>query len=355
MASYKVILYNSQNATLTPVADITKLAKNLRWSAERWNYEEISFTIKIDDFVDFCENAGLDGSVILKAKTCDIRLIRDGLDLIGGRVIRAPFNLDVDNGTIDVDARGYLDLLNDRQITKDYEDDDACDIARDIISTLQAVDHGDMGITNGNTYDIGVLTSRSYVRQNAMEKVQQLADDTSGGFDFWFDYDRKFYCAADMGSLKDDRTYKYPGNITAYTNPNDGSPLANSLTLIGSGIGEEALLSTVTDEDSAIEYGLHEKTLVYSSIENQDVLDSRSEAELERRKYIYNLPKITVNGQFFNPSEIWVGDRIPIQATHPLVNEESYQRIERIECIVDDNHDESFDLILDKQGVSENE
>lgn len=354
MPRYKVILLNSQNATLTPVADITRIAKGLKWSAQRRSYEEISFTINAPDLVSFCKKAGLDGSQIFEAKKYDIHLYRDGIPLpFGARIIRAPLDLNKDNSTLQVDARGYLDLLNDKKITKSYSGVDACAISRDIISTKQVKQYGNMGITFGNTFTLGVSTDRTYVRKNAMEAIQQLSDDASGGFDMWFDHNRKYYTAADMGSFKGDRTYKYPGNVNSYLNPNDGSNLANEIEIIGSGIGNEAKTSIALDDTSAIEYGLHEKTFVYSSLETQSVIDARAQTEKENRKLLYNLPRITIPSKYFNPNETWIGDRIPIQVKHPLVNRIDVQRIERIECSVDDNHQETFTLILDRQGVEE--
>ncbi len=344
---WEILLYNSQNATQTLKADITPLCRNVTMDIPLNNFEDLSFEMDLYGWKEYCSQIGLNPYTTLKPYTAEIKIKLDGVFLpVAFEIKQSPKNFTA--GTISVKARGTLSKLGDRIATAIYTSTDSAAIARDLIADTQAQTYGDFGITNGNTYTTGVLTQRTYDRYNIMDAIRNLADDTSGGFDFYFDHDWKFYTMAERGSVRNDIVYKFGGedsNVISYENPEDGTIISNSVTIVGEGIGDP-ITSTEIDTTSATEYGLRQTALVYSNIDNQTWLDTKAESEVRDRKDIYDLPKLTVDGSVFDLSVKWVGDTIPVACTDTASPYTGNGRIKRMSITLDDNHWATIDLEL---------
>jgi hypothetical protein len=351
MASYDVELYNSQNATQTFVADITPLVQDLEYIVPLNNFEELTFSMDLWGWKAYCAKIGIDPYLSIQPLTAEIKLKRDGVYLpMAFEIKTAPKRYTADNATISIQARGTLSKLGDALITKNYLQSDgtyldATAIVRDLIATRQAKPYGDFGITNGNTYLTGVLTERQYTRYSVMDAIRNLSDDASGGFDFYFDHDWSFYTMAQRGSLKNDITYRFgdqESNVLDYENPEDGSDVANSITIVGEGIGNPLLSDPAAglDVESALTYGLRERALIFSDIKNQTWLDDRAVVEKLDRKDLYDLPTIVVSGEVFNLNEKWTGDTIPLACTDTASPYMGNGRIKKLTVSVDDNHHE---------------
>lgn len=345
---YEIELYNSQNATQTLIADITALAKNVRYIVPLNNFEDLSFDLDLWAWKSYCASIGIDPYLTLRPLTAEIKIKRDGAYLpFVFEIKKSPKKYTAGHATINVQARGTLSKLGDALVTKAYEAVDSAAIARDLIAVRQAKTYGDFGITNGNTFTTGVPTQRTYERYVVTDGIRNLSDDTSGGFDFFFDHDWSFWTMAERGSLKNDITYRFGGedsNVIDYENPEDGTVISNSVSIVGSGIGDPMLSdpNAGLDVTSALTYGLREVALVHSNIENQDWLDTKAASEVRDRKEMYDLPTIVVSGEVFDLGEKWVGDTIPLECTDDASPYIGNGRIKRLTVSLDDNHHETI-------------
>lgn len=343
MANYQVELYNSQNATQTLIADITSLVEDLKYRIPLNNFEEVSFSVNLEAWKQYCVMIGIDPYISLRPYTAEIKLKRDGVYLpFVCEIKQSPKRYSTNDSSITIAARGVLSKLGDALITKEYDNEWATNIARDIIVTRQAKTYGDFGITAGDSFLTGANSTRTYARYNAMDAIRNLSDDASGGFDFYFDHDWNFYTMLQRGSLRDDLTFVFGGdtsNVIDYYNPEDGTVIANQVTIVGEGIGDP-LVSVATDVTSATEYGLRETALVFSDISNPEWLADRSTRELADRKNMFDLPNIVVSGTVFDLGIKGVGDIIPITCTDTASPYMGQARIKSISVDVDAQHHE---------------
>lgn len=343
---YNVELFNSQSGVQTFKADITPMVDNLRYEIKLNDVATISFSLPLYGWKDYCTETGIDPYLLLIPKTAEIKLKRNGVYLpVVFEIISSRKNYS-ENPTIEIEGVSTLGKLADRIITKSYSGVDACDIARDLITTSQAKTGGNLGITFGNTFDIGVLTTRTYERYIVMDAIKNLSDDTSGGFDFYFDHDWKFYTFATLGSLKNDTTYTFPSeNVLQFTNPENSSNLYNSITTVGYGIGDP-ITATATDSLSVSTYGLREKALIYSSVQTEATLQRIADTELANRKDMFNLPSIVTTGEFFDLNTKWIGDTIPFECEDEASPYTGTGRIQKISVNTDDMLNETISLEL---------
>lgn len=333
------------------VGDISKLAKNRSFTIKRNDREELSFDLDVRAFEDYCAGLGSEPVEVLEAYVTDVRVKRNGQYLFGVQVVDMQYTFNEGGANITVKCTGFLDLMMDRYVTKNYLQIDAAAIARDLIAETQAV-MGDFGITNGISQDTGKLRDRNYTDQNVKDAIMNLTDLIDGTFDFMFTADRKFQTFQQMGAVRDSVKFTYPYNVKSLTVPRTALNLHNYITALGSGFGEETLRSEAGDTASRLNYGTRMKILSFNSIAVQETLDQQAVSEVLLRKDIIMLPKLTVSGEFCDLNTYWVGDRIPVETqgftSLPL---DGMFRIEQITCTLDDNDAESIDLIVDNYGL----
>lgn len=352
MATYNFELYNSQNQTQTLIADITDRIKQASFTVPLNNYEQLSFQMDTYDWLNYCSKTAIDPYITLVPFTAEVKIKRNGSYLpMVFEIVQSPKTFG-DSSSIQINARGTLSKLAYRVITKNYTNMDACDIARDVIATSEtfaASYSGAFGITNGNTFQIGVPSQRTYQTYSCMTAITELSNDASGGFDFYFDHNWAFYTMAKRGNTWTDITYIFDeltGNVISYEDPSDASGLYNQVIAVGMGIGDPMISAPTIDAVSARTYGLRQTALQYSNIQNQSWLDSTAAAELRDRKDMYDLPSITVGGDIFDLSTRWVGDTIQVKSLHPVAPYVGNGRIKTITVNLDDNLQESIALEL---------
>lgn len=354
---YRVYLYNNQGGNLIELAEITQVVHNLSYDVLLNNISELSLEIKKNDWLNYCEATGLNPYLSLLPFTKEIKIKRNGVFLpFSFEIKKAPkkFDVNIESQVISITAQDTLSKFLKALSNKSYTNIDSCIIARDLITTFQARQYANRGVTMGNTYNTGVLSTRNYSNYSVAEAIKNLSDDTSGGFDFWFDENLKFYTASKRGSLRDSVVYRFSNdpydkktNCTAYENPEDGSGISNNVIVVGEGIGNP-ITATALDVNSATTYGLQEIALVHSDIKNVNWLQNKANAELRDRKDIYDLPSITTSGEFFNVAEIWVGDTIQVECLDPSSPYTGYGRIKKMKVDVSDLHTETISLELIK-------
>jgi hypothetical protein len=122
------------------VGDITKLAKNRRFTLTRNASEQLGFLINLKAFEAYCASLGVAPLAIMECYVTDIRVKRNGTYLFGTQVVDMQFNLNQGEINVEIKATGFLDLLKDRYVTKNYAGVERVAIAKDLITTTQAGD-----------------------------------------------------------------------------------------------------------------------------------------------------------------------------------------------------------------------
>ena len=262
----------------------------------------------------------------------------------------APKSYGIDSKTFQINARDTAIKLGRRVTFQSFSGVDSAKISRDMIDYTQAKTYGNYWITFGNAYLTGVATDRkewTATGKVILDAIRELSDDVSGGFDFYFDHDWKYYTMTKRGSVKD-KPFVYGGdtsNVIGMEVPDDGTIIANSVYVIGNGIGNPVISDPNIDTTSAITYRLSEKTLSYSDATLARA-NEISQREVRDRKDGYYLPKITVKEDELDPTQIYVGDTIPFECRDEFSPFVGNGRIKELGISLDDNFYATFSLEL---------
>lgn len=336
------------------VGDITRLVDNFGYSLRRNASESLTFSMDLKAFEAYCTDAGRNPNEMLVPYVTDVRVKRNGSYLFGVEVKETPISLNVDGVTIEIKGTGFLDLFKDRYLTKTYSAVEAADIARDAIAETQLGDAtNNFGVLQGVVQEsTGIVRDREYVDQNIRDLLTNLTSLEDGNFDIKFNYDRTFEIYVQQGSERANNKFTYPYNIKGGNIPNTAMNLSNYIIGIGSGFGEEALRSVITDETSRGNYKTRQSIVTFNSVVLQETLDDNTNAYLQKVKDIMLLPKISVPGDFCDLSVIGVGDRIPVSIEgFRSIDIDTMYRIEQIDVKVDKQGAEDIDLTIDDYGL----
>ena len=347
---YEFELYSSSGVL---IADISTYATGRNWTKERNAPETLSFTLDVRAFEDFCASIGETPQSILNPYTTDIKVKRNGEYLFGVHVYDLQFSGNDDSINVAVKADGFLNLLKDRYVSAEFSSTDAVDIVHGLITSTQAQDRGDFGISESLTQATTVDRDRTYERKNVKEAIIELTELVDGNFDFEFDENRALSTYGAIGTDKPDVVLTYPENIKTFTVNRTGINTFNKLTALGSGFGDEQLSSIAFNADSQLVFGVREQIVTYNSVLLQDTLDQHAEGDLDLVKDLLDIPTITVSGATLDLNEVGIGDRIQVTIEdHPWINNvDGTYRIEKISCTIDENDAEIITLTLDNYGL----
>jgi len=347
---YEVELWSRQGVL---VADISVLVKTMSFTQERNASESFEMTLDLDAFEDLASSIGTMPMVMLNPYRTDIKVKRRGVYLFGVHVVEVNTELNEDESTISIRAVGYLNLLNDRFITKSYTNEYETDIIQDLINETQSQTNGDIGITFGTQVQL-VQRDRIYERQNIKEAIINLTKLVTGNFDFAFDHNKVFSTYEMIGSDRSiELEFTYPGNIRQLTVPRTGINLFNKIYGLGAGFGDDQVQSLQADTDSQLEYGVHESIYTWNSVIEQATLDQNAQARLILTKNMLEIPQIKISGRDFDLSTYGIGDRVTVRVLdHNFLNTiDGVYRIERISVSIDENQDEDITLFFDNNQL----
>lgn len=336
------------------VGDITRLAKERKFTLRRNASETLNFNMDLRAFEDYCDQAGRLPAEMLAPYVTDIRVKRNGVYLFGCEVQEAPFELGVEGVSISVRASGFLDLFKDRYITKVYTGEEATDIVRDgIAETQSGGPEDDFGVLPGVIQETtGVPRDRAFVDQNVRDMIVNMTSLEDGNFDVKFNYDRTYEIFERQGSDRPSYKFTYPYNITGGSIPNTALSLYNYIIGLGSGFGEETLRSIATDAVSRLNYKTRQKIVQFNSNSDQTTLEENTAGLLPKVKDILLLPKFKVSGEFCDLNIIGVGDRVPMEVQgYKSIPVNNTYRIEQIDVSLDENDAEDIDLTVDDYGL----
>lgn len=216
------------------------------------------------------------------------------------------------NNTIQVNAVGWIELLNHRIITADvtYTGINDGTIAFNLLNTINGGANPCVVTAGTNT---GANTrTRTYKRdQNLGQEIQALSD-VENGYDYYVDpAARTLQIRAQI--LTDRPTVIYglgfgPNNLAEASRTMDGSTVCNRMVVTGS-IGQRALVS---DAGSITTYGTMEDVQSLSDVPDSAILLAYGGAEVTYRlapRTTYQLtPSTSSNIQLFQ--DFFIGDKI---------------------------------------------
>lgn len=244
-------------------------------------------------------------SATVPARTA-VYVDRDGVLLWGGIIWTRRYR--TSSKTLELAGAEFRSYFDHRQIiaTTGFAATDQLTIARSLVSAAQAYTGGDIGITLGAEAS-GVLRDRTYngyELKNVGEALTQLSE-VENGFDFTVEvayvndtptktlrlgYPRRGRRAPESGWLFD-----YPGNITDYEWPEDGTGMATTRRATGAGDQQGMLIAAAADS-SLIDagYPLLEASRAYGDVIIQTTLQAHANADLAATKQVLTIPTVTV-------------------------------------------------------------
>lgn len=336
------------------VGDITKLMQSRSFALTRNGSEELSFSMSLTAFEDYCADLGAVPQAVLEAYVTDIRVKRNGNYYFGVHVVDMSYGLNESGISLDVKCTGFLDLFGDRYVTKTYTDTERVAIALDLIATTQSGDTtNDYGVDPGALqYSTGLLSDREYTDQNVRDGLVNLTNLSDGNFDFRFNYDRSIETFGQIGSDRPDMKFTYPYNIRSGKVAHTATNLWNYIIGIGSGFGEEALRVETADAISRGNYKTRQKIVSFNSVTEQQTLDENAYGYLQKVKNILELPTFNVSGAMADLDVLGIGDRIPVEVIgHTALPLNGTYRIEKIAVALDENDAEDIALTVDNYGL----
>lgn len=190
---------------------------------------------------------------------------------------------------------------------------------------------------------------RAYSMQAVKEALTNLTTLENDNFDFEFTPDRIFNCYDRKGRDKPEIQAVYPGNIHALSISRSASNLANKVTILGSGIGDERIEVTQYDNESINKYGVREKVITANNVSLKSTLKEKAIGELWDRKKPTDLPSISIEDGSINSGNIQVGDSIlvKVEGDDYLDTINGMYRIVKASIRVGQEHQEAVTLTLE--------
>jgi hypothetical protein len=280
-------------------------------------------------------------NVTIPARTA-IYVDRDGVLVWGGIIWLRNYNSADQHITLS--AREFASYLERRRITTTtvFSNTDQLTIAQSLINTAQAVAGGNIGlIVPTNTS--GILVSRVYFDYEFKDVFSAIKDlsNSNTGFDFNIDvqYDstgtpRKYvrtsypqrgltYNAADSNSL----VFEFPGNMSTYEWPDDGSIVANTMYGIGPNSNEAKIRATAVGPANQVGAGwpFLEDTTTYNDQYDATLLQSQVLAEVTARQNPVVTVKVTLPA-YVSPAlgNYQTGDQCLLRITDDRFPQPSY-------------------------------
>lgn len=333
------------------LADLSGRARNRRITKSRNEADEINWTLDLNEFQRYATLTKQDATNMLIVDQTEAR-IRRGLNyLSGGQIAYVQTNIDPTRQEIMIKAHGFLNLFKDRFTAagRIFTATQATTIASTVINESQALTNGNFGVTIGALATVGVH-DRTYRRTNLKDLLQNLTEVQTAAFDFEFTYNKVFNTYAQIGSQRPDVIFEYPGNISSFSIPLDGTGIANEIIALGSGFGEDAQTQmTVDDTASQATYKLRQKVITPNGVTEVGDLTDKANAELAAWSYPFEVPQITIDGNsapFI--TDFGIGDyvRVRINNYQWLEHIDRLYRVEKYVLDIDDNDNETIRLYL---------
>ena len=376
-AIYNVNLY--LNGRL--IGDCRRLAQNLTYTRRRTKVgtDSIDFTINDVLFAEWCSERGVTINEMLKPLALECRVVRDGIELIGGFLATMPAYQPLQtSANLAMHFDGFLNLLAGvyiRNTSNNLPRGTVSGAAGGLVSsmiqfanTISSNAGKGYGFTAGH---IDSMTSITHTFDNyttVKDWICDRCDNTTGAgsFDVYFHANKVYDVRRDnnFGDVITDWVAFYPtllnNTSVATISAEEVGDFASAVFGIGAGEVSSnsnentAITAFVSDSDAAREYGYFETLYQESSISTKSVLQRNMDAELWNRENPIWQPQITLKGIQVAPKpsghhKIWVGDTITINNSADLTGMTNGAfRVNELTVSVSANGDENITPILER-------
>lgn len=244
-----------------------------------------------------------------------------------------------DGSSLSVESQGLLSYFRFRIITQTMQwhpNNTGPGIATYLVLWTQARPFGDLRITVPDGYgDVDALNglplgywagTKWYEQKNVYDKIKDLADDATTGFDYEVTPERIFIpYQTEKGNTRPG-LLRYPTHFRNYYFPRYGSQVSNNFDLIGPGDGVATLVGRASNTNSMKKYGLMEGTGSWPDAKTTKQLNSRAAKWVKEHAAPISVPTPVLRGDAgpflgtYRP-----GDRVRLQIDN------GYDQVDRIE------------------------
>ena len=339
-AVYEINLYI--NGVL--IGDCRRIAEGLTYTRRRTKVgaDSIDFTVNDVLFAKWCEDRHFDFNTVLKPLALECRIVRDGIEVIGGFLATMPSYTPLKTSAdLALHFDGFLNLLAGvyiRDTSTNLPLGTISGYAGTLVSNMIQFANT-MSSGAGKSYgfiagDIDTMVSIEHTFDNyktVKDWICDRCDNTTGAgpFDVYFHADKTYDIKSDdnFGDVINDWVANYPTILNAPSATSIQAAEVNGFAsaIIGIGSGE---VSSNADENTALfrfdsnieavsEYGYFEELYQESSISTGVVMERNISAKLFNDSNPIWKPQITLHGKQVAPkptgtTKIWIGDIITI-------------------------------------------
>ncbi|MDQ0923348.1 hypothetical protein QF038_001856 [Pseudarthrobacter sp. W1I19] len=326
-------------------ADLGGRAKGRRIKESRNESDDISWALDLNELKRYCRSIGTTPGNLIQDGITEVRVKKYENYMAGGTIVHTQKVRNAQSEVLSIRARGFFDLLADRYTSglRTFTDVERTTIPWTLIDESQSQGAlWNFGITQGLVAPSLGVYSRQYQNTRLKDAIQDLTK-LQTAFDVKLMADKTFNVYAQLGSLRPDIVFEYPGNCKELTTDSDATNLANMLYLLGSGIGQQSLLQLdLPDANSQIDYKVREKPLVLSDILDSGTLNDYGLSYLAAWARAFEIPKVKYDGRRGPAvSDYIVGDYVSVRETDdPDTQLSGLFRVESREIVIDDNDNE---------------
>lgn len=376
-ANYEVNLYLNGNL----IGDCRRIAENLTYSRKRTKVgaDSIDFTVNDVLLNAWCLDRNVTINDILKPLALECRIVRDGIQLLGGFLATMPAYQPLQaSASLNLHFDGYLNLLAGvyiRNTTNNLPIGTITGGAATLVSnmiqfaeTMSANAGKRYGFTAGHLDDLATISHTFDNYKTVKDWICDRCDNTTGAgpFDVYFHADKTYdvYADENFGDIITDWAAFYPtllnNTSAASISANEVGDFASAVVALGAGEvsadanENTALFAFTSDSDAVAEYGYFETLYQDSSISTLSVLQRNIDAELWNRENPIWEPQITLKGIQVAPKpsgthKIWIGDTIMINNSADLTGMTNGEfRVNELSVAVSATGDETITPVLER-------
>jgi len=377
VARYEVNLY--LNGVL--IGDCRRIAEDLTYTRRRTKMgaDSIDFTVNDVLFNEWCVERNTDINQMLKPLALECRLVRDGIEVVGGFLATMPAYSPL-NASADLNMHfdGYLNLLAGvyiRDIASNLPLGTIKGNAGSLVSSMIVfADSIATGAGKAYGFNAGYIDSLPVIEhtfdnyKTVKDWICDRCDNTTGAgpFDVYFYADKTYdiYSDSKFGDIITDWVAFYPTllNNTSVTEISANEVGGFASAVIGLGSGEvsananenTALYEFVQNNSAVAEYGYFETMYQESSISQADTMLKSINAKLANSSNPIWEPAIVLHGKQVYPkpsgtNKIWIGDTITINNSVDLTGMTNGKfRVNELTVDISAGGDETITPILER-------
>lgn len=374
---YEVNLYI--NGVL--VGDCRRLAQNLTYTRRRTKFgaDSIDFTINDVLFDKWCQDRGYTINDLLKPIALECRLVRDGIDIVGGFLATMPSYSPLQrSANLALKFDGFLNLLEGFYIRNTSTNlplgtvsGRANVLVTNMINMANNVSNAagkGYHLTAGHADVLANITHTFDNYKTVKDWICDRCDNTTGAgpFEVYFHADKTYdiYADSNFGDVITDWVAFFPTmlNNTSATSISAAEVEGFASAVVGIGSGEisanaqenTAVFRFTKDNPAIAEFGYKEVLYQDSSVSTGSVLLRNINAELDNKCDPTWKPEITLHGLQVAPKpsgskKIWVGDTIVINNSLDLTGMTNGDfRVNELTVVISAGGDETITPVLER-------